>query len=350
MLGSEPVRGVKTPFMRILFFSHYYTPEVNAPASRTSDHCRAWAAEGHEVTVVTSAPNHPHGKIYPGYRNRFYQSETIDGVRVIRVFTLLAANEGFARRILNYVSYLVSVILVMPLLPKADVIVSTSPQFFCGLAGGFARFFKRAPWVLEIRDLWPESIVAVGAMHKGLTIRFLEWLEGFAYRQADAIVSVTRSFVPHIAERCGNPDKIAVFINGVDLGAYARSDNGGAVRASLGLHEKFVAAYVGTHGLAHGLTTVLDAAELLENDPRFAFLMVGDGADRRRLEAERAARGLDNVHHPRPTAENRNAGFLERHRCEPHPAEAKRYVQESAALKDGRGNGDAMPDHPRGRR
>lgn len=281
--------------MRILFFSHYYTPEVNAPASRTSDHCRAWAAQGHEVTVVTSAPNHPHGKVYPGYRNRPYQSEMLDGVRVVRVGTWMAANEGFARRILNYVSYLASAILVLPFLPRADVVVSTSPQFFCGLAGWFARYFKRAPWVLEIRDLWPESIVAVGAMRKGLAIRSLEGLEGFAYRQADAIVSVTRSFVPHIGERCGNPGKIAVLVNGADLSAYVRNDNGASVRRALGLEGKFVGAYVGTHGMAHGLSTILDAAELLKSDPRFAFLMVGDGADRERLQAERAARGLDNV-------------------------------------------------------
>ena len=245
--------------------------------------------------MVTCAPNHPHGKIYPGYRNRLFQSETIDGVRVIRVWTALAANEGFARRILNYVSYLASVMLVLPWLPRADVIVSTSPQFFCGLAGLFVRPFKRAPWVLEIRDLWPESIVAVGAMRKGLIIRLLEALEGFAYRQADAIVSVTRSFVPHIVERCGAPDKIAVIINGADLSAYVRGDNGAAVRKSFGLQGKFVGAYVGTHGMAHGLSTILDAAELLRDDPRFAFLMVGDGAERARLQAEREARGLDNV-------------------------------------------------------
>jgi len=281
--------------MRILFFSHYYAPEVNAPASRTSEHCRAWAARGHEVTVVTCAPNHPHGKIYPGYRNAFYQSECIDGVRVIRVWTWLAANEGFVRRILNYLSYLVSVLVLLPWLPRADVIVSTSPQFFCGLAGWFVRLFKGAPWVLEVRDLWPESIVAVGAMRKGLTIRFLEGLERFAYRQADAIVSVTRSFVPHFVERCGNPAKIAVIINGADLSAYVRHENGAAVRRELGLEGKFVGAYVGTHGMAHRLSTILDAAELLRHDPRFAFLMVGDGAERERLQAEREARGLDNV-------------------------------------------------------
>ncbi|THD45498.1 MAG: glycosyltransferase WbuB [Bradyrhizobium sp.] len=281
--------------MRILFFSHYYPPEVNAPASRTSEHCRAWAAKGHGVTVVTCTPNHPNGVAYPGYRNRLYQSEFIDGVRVIRIWTLMAPNAGFARRTLNYLSYLFAVALALPWLPKADVIVSTSPQFFCGLAGGLARLVKRAPWVLEIRDLWPESIVAVGAMRKGLATRFLEWLEGFAYRQADGIVSVTRSFVPHIAERCGDPGKIAVFVNGADLSAFVRRGDRGALRRSLGLEGRFIGAYMGTHGMAHGLATILDAAEILKHDARIAFLMVGDGAERAHLQAEREARGLDNV-------------------------------------------------------
>jgi glycosyltransferase involved in cell wall biosynthesis len=294
-MGSEG-EGASTVIMRILFLSHYYTPEVNAPASRTSEHCRAWAAQGHEVTVVTSAPNHPHGKVYPGYRNRRLQSEMIDGVRVVRVWTWLAANEGFARRILNYVSYLVSVLLALPWLPRADVVVSTSPQFFCGLAGMLVAPFKRAPWVLEIRDLWPESIVAVGAMRKGLAIRVLEALEALAYRRANAIVSLTRSFVPHIAARRGEHGGIVVIPNAADLTAYVKTDNGAAIRRAHGLEGKFVAAYVGTHGMAHGLSTILDCAALLKSDPRFAFLMVGDGADLARLKAEREARGLDNVH------------------------------------------------------
>ena len=281
--------------MRILFFTHYYPPEVNAPASRTSEHCRAWAQAGADVTVVTCAPNHPHGKVYPGYRNKLWQSETRDGVRIVRLWTWLAANEGFLPRILNYVSYMLAAILALPFLPKADVIVTTSPQFFCGLVGLFARGLKRAPWVLEIRDLWPESIVAVGAMKKGFAIRFLEWLDGVAYRQADAIISLTRGFVPHIATRCGDASKIAVFMNGADLSAFSKSGDGDEVKRKLGLEGKFVAAYVGTHGMAHGLGTILDAAELLKDEPRFAFLMAGGGAEEGRLRAERDARKLDNV-------------------------------------------------------
>jgi len=281
--------------MRIVFFTHYYPPEVNAPASRTSEHCRVWAELGHEVTVVTGAPNHPHGQIYPGYRNRLWSRERVDGVDVVRLWTYVAPNQGFGRRTLNYVSFLVSAVFALPLLPRADVYVSTSPQFFCGLIGVFAKALRRKPWALEIRDLWPESIVAVGAMRKGLATRALEGLEAFAYRQADAIVSVTRSFTPHIGERCGNPSKIAVFVNGVDAVRFEPPADREAAKAQFGLSGKIVAAYVGTHGMAHGLETMLDAAETLANELDIVFLLVGDGSERQRLEAERDRRGLKNV-------------------------------------------------------
>ncbi len=281
--------------LKVLFFTHYYPPEVNAPASRTSEHCRAWVSLGAQVTVVTCAPNHPNGKLYPGFRNRFYQTETRDGVKVVRLWTWLAANEGFLPRILNYVSYMVMAVLSLPFLPKADVVVTTSPQFFCGLVGFFARIVKRAPWVLEIRDLWPESIVAVGAMKTGFAVRFLEALEAFAYRQADSIVSLTRGFVPHIAARCGGAGKIEVLMNGADLAAFTRTGDAAQIKRKLGLEGKFVGAYVGTHGMAHGLDTILNAAQLLKDDPRFAFLMAGGGAEEARLRTERERRGLDNV-------------------------------------------------------
>ena len=281
--------------MRILFFSHYYAPEVNAPASRTTEHCRDWVKAGHEVTVVTCVPNHPQGVVYPGYRNRFYQIETMDGVRVVRLWTALAANTGFLLRSLNYLSYLFAAILALPWLPRADIVISTSPQFFCGLTGLFVRPFKRAPWVLEIRDLWPESIAAVGAMSRGYGFRFVAWLEAQAYRRADAIVSVTKSFVAHIAERRGDASGIAVIHNGVDLTTFVKSGSGIDVRRKLGLEGKFIATYVGTHGMAHGLRTILDAAEILKADKRIAFLMVGDGAELRSLQADRAARKLENV-------------------------------------------------------
>ncbi|MEM7004584.1 MAG: glycosyltransferase family 4 protein [Pseudomonadota bacterium] len=280
--------------MHILVLCHYYPPEVNAPASRTSEHAKIWVESGHEVTVITCAPNHPNGELYPGYRNRLYQTEIVDGVKVVRVWSWLAANEGFLPRIANYVSFAISSVLACPRVGKVDVVLSTSPQFFCGLAGAVAGSFKRAPWVLEIRDLWPESIVTVGAMKKGGAIRFLEWLEGWAYRKADRVVALTDGFVPHISEKRGRDD-VLVIKNGVDLALFSGRGEGEATKAKFGLEGRVLAAYVGTHGMAHGLDTILDAAALLRDEPGIGFLLVGDGAERARLEARCKALSLNNV-------------------------------------------------------
>jgi glycosyltransferase involved in cell wall biosynthesis len=280
--------------VRILALSHYYPPEVNAPASRLSEHARIWREAGHEVTVVTCAPNHPAGQLYPGYRNRLWQEETIDGIRVIRLWTYIAANQGFLPRIGNYLSYLLSVVFWMWRLPRADVVMSTSPQFFCGLAGRLLKR-RRRPWVLEIRDLWPESIVTVGAMRRGVAIRTIEKVEAFAYRRADLVVSVTDGFVQHIrARRSKGP--IAVIKNGVDLSRFVSDPEAAdAFRAEHGLTDKFVASYVGTHGMAHGLQAVIAAAERLCDRGDIAFLMVGGGAERDTIKALRDARGLTNI-------------------------------------------------------
>lgn len=279
--------------MRITVLTHYYTPEVNAPASRLSEVARVWREAGHEVTVVTAVPSHPRGRVYPGYANRLFQSETIDGITVLRIWTAIAANEGFARRLIGYLSYPASILINRRHLPDADVVISTSPQFFCGLAGWLLRRRTR-PWILEIRDLWPESIVSVGAMRESWAIRLLERIEAWAYRSADAVVAVTDGFVPHIAARAP-ATPIAVIKNGVDLRLFSQSAAGASLRAELGLSGKFVAGYVGTHGMAHGLDTVIAAATLLRDRPDIAFLMVGDGSERARLEAEARRRSLGNI-------------------------------------------------------
>lgn len=283
--------------MHILFLTHYYPPEVNAPASRVSELARAWVQAGHAVTVVTAFPSHPRGQLYPGYRNALFSREIIDGVEVLRIWTWLAANEGFARRLASYLSYPLSLLLNMARLPRTDVVISTSPQFFCGLSGWlFQR--RHRPWLLEIRDLWPESILAVGAMRKSAGIRALERIERWAYRRADAIVSVTDGFCAHFHARApATPVKVVK--NGVDLGRFETGPEttalAGRFRAEHGLENRFVAGYVGTHGMAHGLDTVLAAAERLRDRPDIVFLMVGDGAEQARLAQEAAARGLRNV-------------------------------------------------------
>lgn len=281
--------------MKILFLTHYFPPEVNAPATRTYEHCRQWVKNGHEVTVVTCAPNHPKGKVYPGYQNKFFQKENLDGINVIRLWTYVTANEGFVKRTLNYISYLVAVVIAIPFLPKTDVVISTSPQFFCGLAGYFVKLFKRASWILEIRDLWPESIIAVGAITHKKIIRILEYAEKKAYQKADHIVVVTDAFKEFIAAKGVNSDKITIIKNGVDLSFYKPEAIEAHDVLNLKLDSRFVASYFGTHGMAHHLETILEAAEILSERNDIVFVLIGDGAEKQKLLAIKEQKNLQNV-------------------------------------------------------
>ena len=247
------------------------------------------------MTVVTCAPNHPQGRVYEGYRNRAFQRETIDGISVVRVWTFVTANEGFFKRTLNYLSYMCSAILVSLVLPKSHVVLSTSPQFFNGLAGYFVGRLLRIPWILEIRDLWPESIVAVGAIRNPVIIKMLEWVERFAYRKADRIVPVTDAFKTYMLAKGIEADKIVVVKNGVDLAQYAPLEGNSSLAEKLGIKGKFVVSYFGTHGMAHHLETIFYAAQRLRNSKSIVFLMVGDGAERQALARMRDAMALDNV-------------------------------------------------------
>lgn len=283
--------------MHILFLSDNFPPEVNAPASRTFEHCREWVALGHRVTVITTAPNFPAGKLIGGYRNRLHVRETIEGIEVVRVWSYITANEGFLKRTLDYVSFAASGFLAALFVKKPDVIVATSPQFFTACAGWATGFFRRRPYVFELRDLWPESIRAVGAVKNDTALNLLERLELFLYRHAALVVSVTNAFKRDLVERGIPPGRVEVITNGADLSRYQPRPKDAALVEQLGLEGKFVAGYIGTHGMAHALGTILDAAETLQTrgDASVHFLLVGDGADKAALEAEAKRRELGNV-------------------------------------------------------
>jgi glycosyltransferase involved in cell wall biosynthesis len=284
--------------MHILYLSHYFTPENNAPAARVHALGREWVRRGHEVTVVTCAPNVPSGVVYEGYRNRLWQEEWIDGIRTIRVWTFLAANAGTVRRTVNFLSYFAAASAAAPFVRRPDVVIATSPQFFAGWAGVPAHWAHRVPFVLEIRDIWPESITAVGAMRRGVAVRALEGLERALYRAADRIVAVGEGYKEQLVARGVPAGKIDVVTNGVDPDLFYPRDPDPAVRDRWGLgQDAFVVVFAGTIGMASGLDVALRAARRLRERGRgdIAFLLVGDGAVRGELEAAARAQGLDNV-------------------------------------------------------
>jgi len=282
--------------MHILFLSHYFPPEVNAPATRTYEHCKRWVELGHKVTVVTCAPNCPKGVIYKGYKNSFRSVEEIDGIEVVRIWTYLAPNKGFLKRIINYLSYMFNSVIQCMFLGNVDVLIATSPQFFCGWSGVLLHWLRKWPFILEIRDIWPESIITVGAMKKSKVISFLELLEKKMYLASDHIVAVGQGYKERIASKGISKENISVIINGVDLEQFNPSKVSSINNSKYKIDNKFVCSYIGTVGMAHGLEVIIKAAQICKQKgiENIVFRVVGDGAKREELENFSKKEDLEN--------------------------------------------------------
>jgi glycosyltransferase involved in cell wall biosynthesis len=276
---------------------------MGAPAARAAELARYWADDGHDVSVLTGFPNHPTGVVPAEWRGRFRRMayhERVGGVDVFRTWLWPLPNRKAHERMRNYASFCLSAAVRGLTIPRPDVIIATSPQLLVGLSGWYMAFAKRIPFVFEVRDLWPESLTAVGlGSEKSLLHRFLSATAKFLYRRSDHIVVVTPAFKGHLIQHYGiAEEKISVVENGVETGIFAPSTPAanGAVRRALGADGKFLVCYVGTLGMAHGLGTLLDAAEKLKSqNPAVMLLLVGEGAERERIQAIAQSRGLANV-------------------------------------------------------
>ena len=282
--------------MRILLLTDNYPPESNPPALRCSMHAKRWVQRGHHVNIVTSFPNYPDGKVYGGYRQSLFKRETLDSINVLRVPTLIFPNRGIFLRILDFLSFMFTSSIASFFVGRPDVILATSPQFFTAVSGWFVSRVYRRPFVFEIRDLWPDSIVAIGVMKEGRAIRLIRAIEQFLYRQADLIVTVTSSSRELLMARGIDGDKIVVVSNGIDVGQLTPGPAPIELRQRLGLDNKIVVSYVGAVGMAHGLQLILDAAQDCRNRlPEVHFIIVGSGAELGDLQLQARERALGNV-------------------------------------------------------
>jgi glycosyltransferase involved in cell wall biosynthesis len=269
--------------VKILFITDNFPPEVNAPATRTFEHCQEWLKQGAEVTVITCAPNFPHGKTYRGYANRFYQKESVKGIDVVRVWSYMSPNSGFVRRILDYMSFALSA-FIAGLFQKSDVIIATSPQFFTTWSAAALSVVKRRPWIFELRDIWPESIHSVGAMDRGKIFNALEKIELALYCHSDKVIAVTDAFKINLMLRGIPGSQIEVVTNGSNRDLFSPRPKDEKLLASLHLSGKFVVGYIGTHGLAHSLEFIVNTIAKVD-DFDIHFLFIGDGAMKRKVVA-----------------------------------------------------------------
>jgi putative glycosyltransferase len=286
-----------SPKLNILFLTDNFPPERNVPAMRTWEHVSRWVKDGHRVTIITTAPNFPQGKPLAGYTNRWYMKEDMGGVTVIRVKSYIAANEGFLKRILDYVSFMVTGGIVAMFQKRPDILITTSPQFFCAVAGWVVSRLRRLPWIFELRDLWPASIVAVGAMKEGIAIKTLYWMEMSMYRAADRVIAVTKGLKQDLVDRGIPSDKIVVVRNGADTNRFTPRPKDATFVEKFGLQGKFVVGYYGTIGMGAGVQTAVDAGRVLRDRGRddIVIMLAGAGAEYDEVEKSIQEQGLTNV-------------------------------------------------------
>jgi colanic acid biosynthesis glycosyl transferase WcaI len=276
---------------------------MGAPAARAAELVRHWAGAGHDVSVLTGFPNHPTGIVPPEWRPRLRRiayHEKSDGVNIYRTWLWPLPNRKSHERMRNYASFCLSAALRGLALPRPDVIIASSPQLLVGLSGWWLGFTRRIPFVFEVRDLWPESLAAVGIGDKDSVLhRTLAAIAKFLYKRSDHIVVVTPAFKEYLIEHWRVPrEKIDIVENGVETEIFASVPQAAsqALRQQLGAGSKFVTSYIGTIGNAHGLETLLDAAAPLQTqNPDVLFLVVGEGAEKERIKALAQSRGLTNV-------------------------------------------------------
>nr|HET6901218.1 glycosyltransferase family 4 protein [Ktedonobacteraceae bacterium] len=279
----------------ILFITPYYPPEKAAAAVRHSETAIRLVKLGHQVTVLTTIPNYPTGIVPPEYRGHLIQQEVLEGVRVVRVWSYTSPNRGFLRRILAQLSFgCLAPVLGSKAVGRPDLIIVESPPLFDAIAARLLARYKRCPFIFVVSDLWPESAIQLGMLRNHLLIRLAEWLEWSTYRRAILVWAVTEGIRQSLLKRGLSTEHVFLLTNGVDTTKFRPLPQAQA-RAEVGWDDQFTALYAGTHGLAHGLTTVLAAAERLRDRSDIRFVLVGDGSEKADLVAQAQRRGLENV-------------------------------------------------------
>jgi glycosyltransferase involved in cell wall biosynthesis len=281
---------------KILIITEYFPPEIGAGSNRAYELAKHWSSFGAEVTVLTGFPDYPDGKRPEKYIGLNFMREKLDGFEIIRTFTYSAPNIGFVKRIFSYLSFLFSSIIKgSKAVGSQDIIIATSPPFFVGVSGFCISRLKKIPFIFEVRDLWPESIVQLGQIKNKFIIYILEKIENLLYRKAIHIVPVADSYKNYIISKNISPEKITVVKNGINTKEIEPRPFNEELAEKLKIEGKFIISYIGTLGLSHALDSVLDCANLLKNEEQFCFLLVGSGAEKRNLILKKEKLRLNNV-------------------------------------------------------
>lgn len=283
--------------MKILIISQHYWPEIGAASNRITYVARFLVSRGHHVTVVCPAPNYPEGKLYKGWQNKFFERMEDGGVHIIRTWMVLNRGESFLPRVLHYGSFMKTAFFAALRAGRPDILVVSSPPLFIGVSGALLSMVWRVPFLFDVRDIWPESAVAVGIMKKGLFFRIGEMLEKLIYRRANHITVTARGIQKNIVAKGIAKSKISFVPNGAELDFFYLADDGERARFKneMWFTNTFVVLYAGNIGMAQNPGILINCAKLLRDQPHIMFFVVGGGVQREVLENEAKERGLKNI-------------------------------------------------------
>lgn len=282
--------------MNILFLTQYYPPEVGAPQNRISGLVSELKKAGHKITVLTAMPNYPKGEIFDGYKGKIVKREEADGITVVRTWIYATPKSNFIARLLNYFSFTItSVIFGLWMVGKQDVIITESPPLFLGISGYVISKFKRAAFVFNVSDLWPESAIKLGILRNGVLIKLSEWLEAFCYNKAALITGQTQGIVNDIVNRGWDGRKVYLITNGIDDARFESVKRDNELRRQWGIGQRFAVCYAGIHGHAQGLQTIIEAAWMLKEHDDIVFVFVGEGPEKNQLIDMAKSYNLSNV-------------------------------------------------------
>jgi glycosyltransferase involved in cell wall biosynthesis len=277
--------------LRVLYVSQYFVRGDQPGGVRHWHHTRALAERGHEVHVVTSFVQHKERHVPDEYRGRRIVRAIEDGLVVWRTYATPGYGRDLRSRLANYLSFAFWALVAGLRAPRPAVVVASSPSLPAAAGAAVVAFVKRAPLVLEVRDLWPDSAVAMGLIRRGSALdRVAKALEWFCYRRAAHVIALTEGIRDGVVAKGVPSARVTLITNGVDLVDQAPEPADVPVP-----DDAFVAMYVGAHGTYSSLGTLIDAADRLRDDASVRFVLVGGGDQKAALQADAERRGLVNV-------------------------------------------------------
>ena len=269
--------------MRFIILTQYFPPETGAPQNRLHSLALNLLKQGNEVQVLTAMPNYPKYKVFKEYKGKIFSREVIDGIDVRRSWIYVSKSKSILKRLLNYFSFVLTVLIIGLRVRKADYLICESPPIFLGISALLLARLKKAKFIFNVSDLWPESAEKLGLVTNKTLLKHTYRLEARLYKSAFLVTGQTQGIIKSINDRFPSvPTKWLP--NGIDEDVYARTQADSSWRIPYQLEGKKVFMYAGILGHAQGLEVIIKAASRLKEDKYLAFVIVGDGPVKSDLE------------------------------------------------------------------